>query len=69
MNLDQIMHDLTYWFDYSMLMVLNHPFISVAAILGAFLFYQALSAINLIGTAITFALAALTALFLGWLMF
>jgi hypothetical protein len=69
MNLNQIMYDLTYWFDYSMRMVLNHPVISVTAVLGAFLFHQALSAMKIISSVITFALAALTALFLGWLMF
>jgi hypothetical protein len=69
MNLNQIMYDLTYWFDYGMSMVLKHPVISAAAVLGAFLFHQALSAMKLISSVITFALAALTALFFGWLMF
>ena len=69
MDLNQIMYDLTYWFDYSTHTVLNHPVISVAAVLGVFLFQQALSAMKLISSVITFALAALTALFLGWLMF
>ena len=69
MNVNQILYDLTYWFDYSMHMVLHHPVISVAAVVGAFLFHQALGAMKLISSVIAFALATLTALFLGWLMF
>ena len=69
MNVNQIMYDLTYWFDYSTRMVLHHPLISVAAVVGAFLFHQALGAMKLISSVITFALTTLTALFLGWLMF
>ena len=68
-NVNQIMYDLTYWFDYTTRMVLNHPLISVTAVVGAFLFQQTLGAMKLISSVITFALAALTALFLGWLMF
>jgi hypothetical protein len=49
--------------------VLHHPLISVAAVVGAFLFHQALGAMKLISSVIAFALATLTALFLGWLMF
>ena len=69
MNVNQIIYDLTYWFDYTKGMVLNHPLTSVTAVVGAFLFQQTLGAMKLISSVITFALAALTALFLGWLMF
>ena len=69
MNMDQIMYDLTYWFDYTMRMVLHHPLTSLIAVVGAFLFHQALGAMKLITSVITFALAGLTALLLDWLMF
>ena len=69
MNMDQIMNDLTYWFDYTMRMVLHHPLTSLIAVVGAFLFHQALGAMKLITSVITFALAGLTALLLDWLMF
>ena len=65
--MDQFMYDLAYCFDYSMRMVLDHPFLSVVAVVAAFLAYQALSAMKLILSVITFALAALTALLVGWL--
>lgn len=69
MNMDQIMYDLTYWFDYSVRMVLDHPLISVTAVVGGFLFYQALGAMKLIIGAIIVALVALTALLFDWLTF
>ena len=69
MNMNQIMYDLTYWFDYSTRMVLHHPLVSVTAVVGAFLFHQALGAMKLITSVITFGLAALAALLLDWLMF
>ena len=68
MNMNQIMYDLTYWFDFSMRMVLNHPLMSVATVLVAFLFYQALSVMKLIGTIISFGLAVVTAILLEMLM-
>ena len=67
--MNQIMNDLTYWFDYTMRMVLHHPLTALTAVVGAFLFHQALGAMKLITSVITFALAALTALWLDWLMF
>jgi hypothetical protein len=48
MNIDQIMYELTYWFDLSMRAVLNHPLLSVAAVLVAFLVHQALGAMKVI---------------------
>jgi hypothetical protein len=69
MNINQIINDLTYWFDYGMHMVLHHPFTSLTAVVGAFLFHQALGAMKLITSVIAFVLAALTALFLDWLVF
>jgi hypothetical protein len=66
MSMNQIMYDLTYWFDYSMHMILNHPLISAAAILGAFLFYQTVGAIKLI---LSFCVAVVTAILLRMLMF
>ena len=68
MNVNQILYDLTYWFDYSTHMVLHHPLISVATVLVAFLFYQALSVMKLIGTIISFGLAVVTAILLEMLM-
>src|SRR5512147_2864736 len=47
MNTNQIMYDLTYWFDFIILVVRHHPLVSVATVLVAFLFYQALSVMKL----------------------
>ncbi len=66
MNMTRIMYDLTYWFDYSIHMVLNHSLISAAAVLGAFVFYQTVGAIKLI---LSFGLAVVTAILLRMLMF
>jgi hypothetical protein len=66
MNMNQIMYDLTYWFDYSMHVVLNHPLISAAAVLGAFLFHQTVGAFKLI---LSFGVAVVTAILLRMLMF
>jgi len=68
MNMNQIMYDLTYWFDYMMLVVRHHPLISVAIVLVAFLLYQALSVMKLIATIISFGLAVVTAILLEMLM-
>ena len=68
MNMNQIMYELTYWFDYMMLVVRHHPLISVATVLVAFLFYQALSVMKLIGAIISFGLAVVTAILLEMLM-
>jgi hypothetical protein len=67
-NMNQIMYDLTYWFDFVLLAVSHHPLISVATVLVAFLFYQALGVMKVIGTVISFGLAVATALLLGMLM-
>jgi multidrug efflux pump subunit AcrB len=68
MNINQIIYELTYWFDFIMLLVRHHPFVSVAAVLAAFLFYQAISVMKLIGTIISFGLALVTAILLEMLM-
>lgn len=67
-NVNQIMYDLTYWFDFIILVVRHHPLMSVATVLVAFLFYQALSVMKLIGTIISFGLAVVTAILLEMLM-
>jgi hypothetical protein len=67
--MNQIIYELTYWFDFSMRMVVNHPFISAIAVLVAFLSYQVLSAMKLIGGIISLVLGLVTAIFLGLLMF
>jgi len=69
MNINQIMYDLTYWFDLSMRMVRNHPLVSVTAVLVAFLFPvpHALNTMKLFGI-ISFGLAV-TGILLGVLMF
>lgn len=67
--MNQIMNELTYWFDYSILMVRHYPLTSLTGVVGAFLFHQALGAMKFITSVITFTLAALTALWLDWLMF
>jgi hypothetical protein len=66
MNMNQIMYDLTYWFDFSVRMVRNHPLVSVTAVLVAFLFPlpHALNTMKLISI-ISFGLALVTAIFLG----
>jgi hypothetical protein len=61
------MYDLTYWFDYSVSTVVHHPIVSVATVLVGFIFYQALSTLKLIGTIISFGLAMVIAILLGWL--
>jgi multidrug efflux pump subunit AcrB len=68
MDMNQIMYDLTYWFDFIILVVRHHPLISVATALVAFLLYQALSVMKLIGTIISFGLAVVTAILLEMLM-
>jgi multidrug efflux pump subunit AcrB len=68
MNMNQIMYDLTYWFDFVLLAVSHHPLISVATVLVAFLFYQALGVMKVIGTIISFGLAVATAILLQMLM-
>jgi hypothetical protein len=68
MNMNQIMYDLTYWFDFIMLVVRNHPVVSVATVLVGFIFYQALGVMKLIGTIISFGLAVVTAILLEMLM-
>jgi multidrug efflux pump subunit AcrB len=68
MNMNQIMYDLTYWFDFIILVVRHHPLMSVATVLVAFLFYQALSVMKLVGTIISFGLAVVTAILLEMLM-
>jgi hypothetical protein len=70
MNMNQIMYDLAYWFDFSVRMVRNHPLVSVAAVLVAFLFPvpHALNAVKLISI-ISFGIAVLTAILLGVLVF
>ena len=66
--MNQIMYDLTYWFDFVTLAVRHHPLISVATVLVAFLFYQALGVLKVIGTIISFGLAVATAILLQMLM-
>jgi cytochrome c oxidase assembly factor CtaG len=66
--MNQIMLDLTYWFDYSLRMVLNHPLMSIATVLVAYLFYQALSVMKFVGTIISFDLAVVGAVLLKMLM-
>ena len=68
MNINQLMYDLTYWFDFSMSAVVHHPIVSVVTVLVGFIFYQALSTLKLIGTIISFGLAVATAIFLEMLM-
>ena len=68
MDMNQIMYDLTYWFDFIILVVGHHPLISVASVLVGFIFYQALSTLKLIGTIISFGLAVVTAILLEMLM-
>ena len=70
MNMNQIMYDLAYWFDFSMRMVRNHPLVSVTAVLVAFLFPlpHALNTMKLFGI-ISFGLAVVTAILLGVLIF
>ena len=67
MNINQLMYDLTYWFDLSINAVVHHPIVSVATVLVGFIFYQALSTLKLIGTIISFGLAVVMAILLGWL--
>ena len=66
--MNEILYDLTYWFDYSTRMVLDYPLLSVTAVVGAVICHQAIGAMKLIVSVITFVVAALTALLLGWFL-
>ena len=58
------LYDLTYWFDFTMLMARNHPLVSVTTLLIGFLFHKALSTMKVIAMIISFSLATVTAIFL-----
>lgn len=69
MDMNQIIHDLTYWFDFSMQAVRNHPLVSAIAVLFAFLFHYALSAMKVIGLILSLGLAIIAAVLLERLIF
>jgi hypothetical protein len=69
MDINQIIHDLTYWFDFSIHMVRNHPLVSVTAVLIAFISHYALSAMKLTIGIISLGLAMVAAVLLERLMF
>ena len=65
MNVNQFINELTQWFDFSVSMIRHHPVISVTAVLVAFVFHYALSAMKLaIGI-----IAMVTAILVEKLMF
>jgi len=66
--MDQIIYNLSYWFVFIVLAVRHHPLISVATLLVAFLFYQTLGVMKVVGTIISFGLAVATAILLDILM-
>ena len=68
MNMNQIIYNLTYWFDFIMLVARHHPLVSVATVLVAFVFYQALSVMKFIAAIFSFGLALGMAILLEMLM-
>lgn len=69
MNVTQFINELTQWFDFSVSMVRHHPVISVIAVLVAFVFHYAVSAVKFTIGIISFGLAMVIALVLELLMF
>ena len=69
MNVNQFINELTQWFDFSVSMVRHHPVISVIAVLVAFVFHYAVSAVKFTIGIISFGLAMIMAFLLQMLMF
>ena len=69
MNVNQFINELTQWFDFSVNMVRHHPVISVIAVLVAFVFHYAVSAVKFTLGIISFGLAMMMAFLLQILMF
>ena len=69
MNVNQFINELTQWFDFSVRMLSHHPVISSIAVLVAFVFYYAVSAVKFTLGIISFGLAMVMAFLLQMLMF
>ena len=69
LNINQIINELTQWFDFSIRMMSHHPVISLTLALLAFVFYYAVSAVKFTLGIISFGLAMIMAFLLQILMF
>ena len=69
LNINQLINELTQWFDFSVSMMSHHPVVSLTVALLAFVFYYAVSAVKFTIGIISFGLAMIMAFFLQILMF
>ena len=69
LNINQIINELTQWFDFSIRMMSHHPVISLTLAFLAFVFYYAVSAVKFTLGIISFGLAMIMAFLLQILMF
>jgi len=69
MNVNQLINELTQWFDFSVSMIRHHPVISVTAVLVGFVFHYAVSAVKFTIGIISFGLAMIMAFLIQMLMF
>jgi len=69
MNINQLINELTQWYDFSVSMMRHHPVITVTAVLVAFVFHYAVSAVKFTIGIISFGLAMIMAFLIQMLMF
>ena len=69
LNINQLINELTQWFDFSVRMMSHHPLISSTVALLAFVLYYAVSAVKFTIGIISFGLAMIMAFVLEILMF
>ena len=64
MNINEVINQLTQWFDFSTYMVVHHPVLSVTGALIAYLFYQVITVLQLTGAVISAGLGVVLGIFL-----
>jgi hypothetical protein len=69
LNINQLINELTQWFDFSVRMMSLHPLISSTIALLGFVFYYAVSAVKFTIGIISFGLAMIMAFLFQILMF
>ncbi len=67
MNINEVINQLTQWFDFSTYMVIHHPVLSVTGALIAYLFYQVVTTLQLTGAIISAGLGVVLGFFLKML--
>ena len=67
MNINEVINQLTQWFDFGTSMVIHHPLLSVTGALIAYLFYQAITVLQLTGAVISAALGVVMGILLNML--